>query len=153
MSQNIPNQPEAQQQGQWVFVPGAPGVVAKPPSSGLRVAAGVVALAGLLLAVPAFINGMFFVYGSPMSPIMAWFNFFLLVSIAGTMVTGIRILAKHRSIAVGTPRALQIFSVLGLISYGILGAGMIYGPVVIAVGGVTSLAVVVLCQLELARQR
>lgn len=153
MNQNISNQPEPQQQGQWVFVPGQVGTVAQPSSSGLRIAAGVVALVGLVLAIPAFINEMFFVYGTPMSSAMAWINFLLLVSIGGILVTGIRILAKHRTTTAGTPRALQIFSVLGSISYAILGTGMFYGPVAIAVGIITTLAAIVLCQLDLGRKR
>ena len=88
----------------------------KPPASGLRVAAGVVALVASVVGV--MIAGVFLFprRGGASTPFNGWMNFFLVVGSIGSLVTGIVILAKQRKQGGATPWLVTCFSGLMVIA-------------------------------------
>ncbi|MDT0168887.1 hypothetical protein [Pseudarthrobacter sp. BRE9] len=91
----------------------------KPPASGLRVAAGVVALVSSVVGIMIAGIYLFVRHGGASTPFNGWMNFFLIVGSVGCLVTGIVILAKQRRKGGATPRLVTSFS--GLMVLGCLG--------------------------------
>ena len=167
-------QPQAQQHplpaqptpsGQWIFVPSGQSLTLgnpahstgpgySPPftqrSFGIRISAGAVALSNLVLAIPSFIVAMFFVYGDPMTPAEGWANFFVLVAIIGSLVSGIRIISKHRRpSARSTPWTLAAFALVSIINF--IAMADHYPQLTVTWSVLTGIAVIILCLTDVSK--
>jgi uncharacterized membrane protein SirB2 len=91
----------------------------KPPSSPLRIAAGVLALIASVVGVMMAGVLLFARHGGASTPFNGWMNFFLIVGSIGCLVTGIVIMAKQRKRGGSTPWLVTSFS--GLTVIGCLG--------------------------------
>lgn len=169
--QNLQLPPQQTPAGQWVFVPtgqsfilGSPAGPADPGygtvpgyqlpprkrSVGIRIGAGVVALSNLVLAIPSFIYVMGFVYGDPMTPAEGWANFFVLVAIICSLVSGIRLISKRRLPTAGsTTWTLAGFALLGTIGFIAMAAH--YPTLTVIWSVLTGITVIVLCLTDVSK--
>lgn len=113
----------------------------KAPASGLRIAAGVLALVASVVGIMIAGIYLFARHGGASTPFNGWMNFFLIVGSIGCLVTGIVILAKQRKQGGATPWLVTAFSgsmVLGCLGFmaggnsGLPGAPLIVLPFAMA---------------------
>lgn len=114
---------------------------AKAPASGLRIAAGVLALVASVVGIMIAGIYLFVRHGGASTPFNGWMNFFLVVGSIGCFVAGIVILAKQRKQGGATPWLVTAFSgsmVLGCLGFmaggnsGLPGAPLIVLPFALA---------------------
>lgn len=88
----------------------------KPPSSALRIAAGVLALIASVVGIMMAGIFLFARHGGASTPFNGWMNFFLIAGSIGCLVTGIVIMAKQRKRGGSTPWLVTSFSGLVVIA-------------------------------------
>lgn len=114
-----------QQAGQWVFQP----AIARPASSGLRVAVGVLSILHSLWASLLVMSEIFsFPSGVLVGSTVGFLYFLAVVGIVGNLPLGIIILAKHRSRRQAAPSLLLIFTALGFLATALASLGVRMGP-------------------------
>lgn len=87
----------------------------KPPSSPLRIAAGVLAIIASVVGIMIVGIFLFARHGGASTPFNGWMNFFLIAGSIGSLVAGIVILVKQRKRGGATPWLVTSFSGLAVI--------------------------------------
>lgn len=82
----------------------------KVPTSGMRVAAGVLALIASVVGLFSAALLLFMRHGGDSTPLNGWINFLLIVGSIGCLVTGIVIVAKQRKRGGATPWLVTSFA-------------------------------------------
>jgi uncharacterized membrane protein SirB2 len=129
----------------------------KPPSSPLRIAAGVLALIASVVGIMIAGIYLFVRHGGASTPFNGWMNFFLVAGSIGCLVTGIVILAKQRKQGGATPWLVTSFSglmVLGCLGFMVGGnSGLPGAPLLVLPFAMATLVLAILAGLKGKQQQ